>query len=197
MSPLTPQRAPWIMLAFFCAAALILFIVSAGRELGSIAGGEGPAPIAHAKPYAGERGTPVRPAQGQVPLPAGQQAGTAETANPIGAAAGNAGVLLTHHFTPADMRFEAVFRTDRPRPESRIFFMPSPAIWVLDLPGAWKNASPREVFMDHGPIARVVVGEHEAYLRIVFHYRNKDLPRPAEPPAVTRDPDGFSVIISH
>jgi hypothetical protein len=196
MSPLTPQRAPWIMLIFFCAAALILFIVSAGRDLGSIAGGESAAPIAHREPYAGEGGTPVRPAQGQGSPAVGHQSGTAERANPIRAAA-DAGVLLTHHYKPADTQFEAVFRTSRPQPESRVFFMPSPAIWVLDLPGAWKNASPREVFMDHGPIARVVVGEHESYLRIVFHYRNKDLPRPAEPPAVTRDPDGFSVIISH
>jgi hypothetical protein len=192
-----PNRVPWVMLALFCAAALVLFVMAVGRDLGLIGDGTSEHPA-----------TSVREVRMQIVHDSPSEPRLQPTDKPAGttllhppAAQGQvpdiAGRLLSHRFNPTDTRFEAAFLTDLPAPETRVFFRSSPAIWVVDLPGIWKNASPREVSIDHGPIARVVIGEHEDFLRIVFHHRDKQRHRPAELPAVTREHSGFSVVISH
>jgi hypothetical protein len=183
-------RAPWVMLALFCAAALILFVMSAGRDLGWIAD------AAPAEPKVVE----VRKVSMAIVHDGHATDGHTQTPRirPTGRQApAVSAMLLSHQFTPSDTGFEAVFQTDRPEPETHVFFMPSPPVWVLDLPGSWKNVSPRDVVMDHGPVARVVIGEHEDFLRIVFYYRDKQRLPPAERPVVHREHSGFTVIVSH
>ncbi len=219
MSALHSPRAPWFMLAVFCAAALLLFLAAAGPDLGLILDtrpAPEPAPVkrevrmpivietpkaatpkvtpdagsAHEAPAAAPRGpaaahpsekptTPAPPAPPARPGPAPTKAGT----------------LLSHSLEWRGDRFEAHFQTDRAVTGAKIFFKPSPSIWVVDLPGRWRNAAPRINTFDEGGIARVVIGEHADFLRVVFHYRERDLPRPAAAPRVTEKDNGFTVVI--
>lgn len=104
------------------------------------------------------------------------------------------GELLSHQFQFSDKDFEARFHTDRPVSGARRFFKSAPAVWVVDLPGRWTNRARRVNIIDQGAIAKVVIGEHDTYLRIVFRYRDSSQPRTAEP-TVAEEEDGLRVVI--
>lgn len=216
MSVLHSLRAPWVMLALFGAAALAFFVAAAGRDLGLIRWAAIPEePVAVNReirmpivlenyklpkvekeiPHALDAGTPV-PAGHRL----GHSAESAEQAAPAPRPAAQKtadlpGMLLSHHFRLTETGFEAVFQTDKTASGARIFFRSSPALWWLDIPGIWKNTSPHVNPIDQGPIGRVIIGEHEDFLRVVFHYRDSGRSRPARPPVVTEKENGFTVVI--
>lgn len=105
------------------------------------------------------------------------------------------GKLVGHTFTLTDHGFKATFLTDRAVPDPKTFFFSSPAIWVVDLPGSWRNASTRVSTIDHGFISQVVIGEHQDHLRLSFHFREASQPHPAESPLFIREAKGFTVIV--
>jgi len=219
MSALHWPRAPWFMLAAFCAAALFLFLAAAGRDLGLvfdtdaapeptlfkrevrmpivIEPPQSPPPTVAQKAGAVDKTT--TPAHGGHTPGHRSEGRTAPTppeppARPKTASA-TVGTLLSHRFEWRDDRFQARFQTDRPVAGAKIFFRSSPSIWVVDLPGRWRNAAPRINTVDQGNIRRVVIGEHPEFLRVVFYYRERDLPRPAVAPRVTEKDNGFAVAI--
>ncbi|WP_054029620.1 AMIN domain-containing protein [Desulfatitalea tepidiphila] len=219
MSALHSPRAPWFMLAAFCAAALLLFLAAAGPDLGLILDtcpDPEPAPVKREVRMPIVIETPKSPApkvspdtgtahKTPAPAPRGHASDrssekTAMPAPPVSPARPEpaptkAGTLLSHSLEWRGDRFEAHFRTDRFVTGAKIFFRPSPSIWVVDLPGRWRNAAPRINTIDEGGIARVVIGEHPDFLRVVFHYRESNLPRPAAAPRVTEKDNGFAVVI--
>lgn len=220
MSVLYSPRAPWLMLAVFSAAALVFFVTAAGRDFGLIRWAAVPEePVAVNReirmpiilenyklpkvekeiPHAIDAGTPV-PAEHRHGQSAEQSAESARQAVPAPRptarkAADLPGMLLSHHFRLTEAGFEAVFKTDKPASGARIFFKSSPDLWWLDLPGIWKNTSPHVNPIDQGPIGRVIIGEHEDFLRVVFHYRDSGRVRPAQTPVVTEKENGFTVVI--
>ena len=216
MSILNSPRTPWLMLVLFCVVALLLFLAAAGRDLGLIGGmphdsqttaakREVRMPIVIDQPAHDHSGT----ADPRQPIPAAPPKRTEE--NPQTAAeqiaadpepsrepstpSGIKGTLHSHHFIAEAGRFEATFKTDRPIKDPRVFFKSAPAIWVVDLPGNWINRARRVNTFNLGPIDRVVIGEHERYLRVVFRYREREKAKPADPPLVINSEDGFAVII--
>jgi hypothetical protein len=218
MSVLHSPRTPWVMLTVFSVAALLFFGAAAGRDFGLTRDIETSPELAtvkreirmpiimeeHEAPRT-EKKMPRAMATAPPPTPAGQPVGlmteaTVEAAPPPHPVAQKrlpaiAGTLLSHDFRPDETKLEAVFQTDKSAAGAKIFFKASPAMWVLDLPGSWKNAARRVNPIDRGPIDRVVIGEHGAYLRVVFQYRDRGRPRPPEPPLVTEKESGFTVII--
>ena len=216
MSILHSPRTPWMMLAIFCAAALLLFVAAAGPDLGLIGGMKRSSETSAVKreirmPIVIDRPASVRPATTRsnsrdnttsptIPEETPKEAvdhPSARGGQPEaqGAAPESAGTLLSHRFQPNDKRFEALFQTDQPVKGTRVFFKSSPALWVVDLLGNWKNAARRANTFDRGAIDRVVIGEHERYLRIVFRYRDRETPKPEEPPLITEEDRGFNVVI--
>lgn len=105
------------------------------------------------------------------------------------------GRVLAHDFKLEDQGFQGIFATDRPIPEPSIFFIAKPARWVVDVPGTWVNTARYNNTIDDGFIRRVVLGEHEKYLRIVFHFRDTTIAKPAEAPQITRRDKGFTILV--
>jgi hypothetical protein len=105
------------------------------------------------------------------------------------------GKVLSHEFTLIDAGFQASFATDRPVLQPRIFFIADPARWVLDVPGTWENTARFSNVIADGFIARVVLGEHAGYLRIVFHFRDVTRLQPDESPRITLEEKGFLVLV--
>ena len=208
MSALHAPRAPWVLLAVFCAAALIFFAVAVDRDIaliGAMAPSaeraaqvvRRPIPI-EAKQAAGAEREPLQALPAPPPKPAPSAAAPKkETAPPPvqTTAADTSGTLLSHTLQRTDTGFEAVFRTDRPVSGARTAFMSPPAMWVVDLPGTWKNRSRRELTLGQGAIERIAIGEHPKYLRVVFYFRDRDQPRPAQSPLVTEEENGFTIVI--
>ena len=211
MSILHSPRTPWLMLAIFCVAAPLLFVLAAGRDLGLIrnmkSGTQTAAVTREIRmPIVIDRTVPQSsPSPDKVAFPKAPGRKTKETIDPPpdkpaqpeaqGAASDTAGTLLSHSFRPSDKRFEALFRTDQPAKRTRVFFKSSPALWVVDLHGNWKNAARRVSTFEQGAIDRVVIGEHERYLRVVFRYRDRETPMPDELPLITEEERGFNVVI--
>lgn len=216
MSILHSQRTPWLMLALFCIAALLIFAAAAGRDLGLIGdmkrSGETAAikreirmPIVIEQSAADRSGTARPHSSNNSALPktpvekpeeaADHSSNKASLPETEGGGSETEGTLLSHRFQPNDKKFVAVFRTDQPVDGTRVFFKSSPAMWVVDLHGNWKNAARRVSTFDQGAIDRVVIGEHERYLRVVFRYRDREKSHPDEPPLITEEDRGFNVVI--
>lgn len=104
------------------------------------------------------------------------------------------GKILSHNFSRTGDDFRAVFMTDRAVPAPKVFFIPSPARWVVDIPGIWRNTARFSNSIEEGFISRVVIGEHEDYLRVVFHFRDTGLTRP-KPPDVINEKGGFIILL--
>ncbi len=217
MSILHSPRTPWLMLAIFCVAALLLFVAAAGRDLGligdmkrssraTVVKREIRMPIVIDQPALARPGTTGSYSSDNATFPKTPEEKPNAVADhpsdkPVqpetqGAAPETAGTLLSHSFQPNAKRFEAAFRTDQPVEGTRVFFKSSPALWVVDLLGNWKNAARRVNTIDQGAIDRVVIGEHERYLRVIFRYRDRETPKPDEPPLITEKADGFAVLIN-
>lgn len=105
-----------------------------------------------------------------------------------------AGNLLSYSFTVTGKGFRAVFRTDSAVPDPKVFFLADPARWVVDIPGKWRNTARFNNRIEDGFISRVVLGEHEEYLRVVFHFRETGLTR-TEPPDIINEKGGFVVFL--
>ncbi|MCJ8502439.1 AMIN domain-containing protein [Desulfatitalea alkaliphila] len=217
MSVLHSPRAPWILLLLFGAAVLVLVLLAAGRDVGLLrdadtlsdpsaltrevrmpipqvppSSARGQAPASPAK----ERPIPDRPQDPPAPPPVAAPRDVPPPAVPE-PTAGPGRLLaytITHH--DEDTGLTARFRTDIPVADPRVFFLADPALWVVDLPGRWTNLAPRVHTSDQGVVGRMVIGEHPDHLRIVFHYRDRDRPRPAAAPVVTRQSQGITVSIA-
>ncbi len=216
MSALHSKRAAWCMLLLFLAGSAVFFLLAAGRDLGFVPEALSPdrkppgireirqaiirgekrvveieketlRTVGEALEHAGRRLEGRAEDGRQVPAPAPE---TVEMPGPE-----IPGKLVSHDFNLTDAGFNAVFRTDRPVPEPEVFFLSSPALWVVDIPGIWTNAAPRVNVIDNGPIGRVVIGIHEDFLRLVFHFRDRHLDRPARQPEVVTGSDGLTVVI--
>jgi hypothetical protein len=105
------------------------------------------------------------------------------------------GKFLAHEFTLDDSGFQASFQTNRAVPRPKVFFIAAPARWVVDVPGTWRNMARFNNSMDKGFIRRVVLGEHDGYLRIVFHFRDTDQSHPAQPPLITPGNHGLDIVV--
>jgi hypothetical protein len=218
MSALHSSRAPWFMLVLFCMAVAAFFLLAAGRDLGLIPEAVAPSQKEASVSAVGRiQQAIVREEQkvvqaekealhglGKMLEHAGRRieglAGVRpeeEPACPDQDIPGTEmpGKLLSHGFSTADEGFNAEFFTDRPVPDPKVFFMSSPAVWVVDIPGTWSNVSRRVNTVDQGAIGRVVIGEHEEYLRVVFHYRDRERSRPDKKPDFRRTEDGFTFLV--
>lgn len=216
MSALHTPRAPWVLLAVFCAAALIVFAVAIDRDVALIrdmaSSPQTPAhvvrmpivlaekptvrvepPAEHARPT--PTPTHAAPSPAHAPSTAKEVVKPSPTPLPPTPVPDVAGTLLSHAFKPADAGFEARFRTDKPVSGARLAFRSAPAMWVVDLPGTWKNRAHRDVTIDQGPIRRVAIGEHPNFLRIVFYYRDANRSKPSMAPMVLEAENGFTVVV--
>lgn len=106
------------------------------------------------------------------------------------------GNVMAHSFNQVESGFEAIFQADRPIPAPNVFFIGAPARWVVDIPGDWRNMARFNNTIADGFIRQVALGEHDDYLRIVFHYRNRELLRPAQPPAFSRRDNSLTVTLT-
>lgn len=223
MSILHSSRAPWIMLILFCFAAGTFFILAAGLDVGllpealsdkerprvfrglrrAITWGEHAAVDAkkamvhnggETLEFAGQKlegwSGKVRE-EGHVPA----SPSPAEIPTPPKAPKDALGRLISHDFALTEEGFMAAFTTDRPAPQPRIFFIADPARWVVDVPGTWKNTARFNNSMPEGVIARVVLGEHDNYLRIVFHFRDITRIQSDQRPTITIEDQGLVVLI--
>lgn len=105
------------------------------------------------------------------------------------------GSFISHDFSRTDQGFRAAFVTNRPIPDPKVFFIADPARWVVDVPGQWRNAARFNNPIAEGAISRVVLGEHESYLRVVFHFRDTTRPRPDHSPRISKQDKGFIVLV--
>lgn len=226
MSVLHSPRAPWILLLLFGAAALVLVLLAAGRDVGLLrdagtltdpsamrrevrmpipqepppsTGGQAPASPARVRPI------PDRPQDPPSPPPVAGAREVPPVADPrdvpppaVPEPVEGPGRLLAYTIThhDDDTGLTARFRTDIPVADPRVFFLADPALWVVDLPGRWTNLAPRIHTPDRGVVGRMVIGEHADHLRLVFHYRDRDRGRPAAAPVVTRQSHGITVSIA-
>ncbi len=212
MSVLHSSRAPWFILLLFIAAAAIFFLLAAGRDLGLVQEAVGPDQkttvirqaiirgeqkvlqiernalkgIGEALEHAGRKLEDAA-----VKVPEKEASATKAAEKPP---ADDPGKVMSHSFSLTDKGFRAVFRTDRAVPDPKVFFIPSPARWVVDIPGLWRNTARFNNRIDEGFISRVVLGEHEDYLRVVFHFRDTGLNRP-KPPGVINEKSGFIILL--
>jgi hypothetical protein len=215
MSALHTPRTAWVLLAVFCAAALIVFIVAIDRDIALIrdmaTSARTPAHVVRMpivieeKPTVRVEQPAERPRPTPTATPAPQPSGHSPSAHkevkptptPVARplVADAPGTLLSHAFKPADAGFEARFQTDKPVFGAKLFFRPSPAMWVVDLPGTWKNSALRDLAIDQGPIRRVAIGEHPTFLRIVLYYRDANRSKPSISPVVLEAENGFTVVV--
>jgi hypothetical protein len=215
MSALHTPRTAWVLLVVFCAAALVVFAVAIDRDIALIRdmamSAKTPAHVVR-MPIVIEEKPPVRvqqPTEQAMPTPpatpATRPSGHSPSAHkevkptptPVARplAPDAPGTLLSHAFKSADAGFEARFRTDKPVFGAKLFFKPAPAMWVVDLPGIWKNRARRDLTIDQGPIRRVVIGEHPTFLRIVLRYRDPSRSKPSIAPLVLEAENGFTVVV--
>jgi hypothetical protein len=218
MSALNSSRAPWFMLVLFCMAVAGFFLLAAGRDLGLVPEALSPdkkdhslSPVSKIRQAIVSEEKKVVQAEkealhglGEMLERAGRRieglAGDrpeGEDAFPDKEIPGPEvpGKLLSHRFSTLEEGLEAEFSTDRPVPDPKVFFMGSPALWALDIPGTWSNASRSVNTIDQGAIGRVVIGEHEDYLRVVFRYRDAGQPRPEKKLEFKRTEGGFTVFV--
>ena len=225
MSVLHSSRAPWLMLTAFAFCAMAFFSLAVGRDVGLVSALFDPksevtlkeeiprllargeqrivaleqeilhgvgSTLEHAgRRLSGEQAVAPQPTPAIAPP-------TAPTPPPSAAVPTSAdpGTLLFHQINQDENLFQGDFAMDRTAPTPKVFFMSSPAVWVVDLPGSWTNHAPHATNFDQGFIRRVTIGEHPDYLRLVFHFRNRDLPPPAHRPVVTRLPNSLTVAIT-
>ena len=217
MSALHSPRAPWLMLLAFILCAMTFFSLAVGRDVGLVAalfdpqsevtlkeeiqrlvsswGGQegvveqdvgallrndGPTTASGAEAVPVFR-APIQPPPAPEPSPGSPDA---------------PGNVLNHSFSQVEGGFEAIFQADRPIPRPNVFFIGAPARWVVDIPGDWRNMARCNNTIADGFIRQVVLGEHDDYLRIVFHYRNRELHRPAQPPAFSRQDNSLAVTLT-
>ncbi len=221
MSILHSPRIPWLMLCIFCIAAASFFILAAGQDLGllpeaassrekgsvvseirqAITRGEQKVVevekgIAHrtgeALEHAGQRLSGWAGMDTEEKAP---KATVAPMPPPEERVQDTRGRLASHDFSQTGQGFEAAFVTNRPIQEPKVFFIADPARWVVDVPGQWRNNARFNNPIDEGAISRVALGEHDDYLRIVFHFRDVTRPRPDQRPRITRQDKGFVVLI--
>lgn len=143
-------------------------------------------PAGESLEHAGRKPEDAAVKDSEIETPARKAGGTPPPEGP--------GKLLSHNFSRTGDGFRAVFRTDRAVPGPKVFFIPSPARWVVDIPGLWRNTTRFNNRIEEGFISRVVIGEHEDYLRVVFHFRDTGLTRPG-PPDVINEKGGFIVFL--
>lgn len=222
MSILHSSRAPWLMLIAFTFCAMTFFSLAVGRDVGLVAALFNPeSPVTlkdevqrlvtrwweddRTAPPAPEQveqaradmppASPTFRSQVQHPPPAVSPP-EPPAPSPEPARADEPGRLLSHSFSQVESGFQGGFRADRPVPQPRHFFLGDPARWVVDIPGNWRNMARFNNTIDTGFIRQVVLGEHDGYLRIVFHFRNRDMSRPASPPAFSHLGDSLTVTIA-
>ncbi len=226
MSILHSSRAPWLMLIAFAFCAMSFFSVAVGRDVGLVVALFNPespvtlkdevqrllarwgekddvaesghnatidqtGQIATSRPVASPVfRSPVQPPPTTTPLP------DPPALSPPPAQPDGPGRLLSHSFSPVESGFQAVFRADRPMPQPKYFFIGDPARWVVDIPGEWRNTARFNNAITNGFIRQVVLGEHDGYLRIVFHFRNSDISQPASPPSFSRQDSSLTVAVT-
>ncbi|GAB6060159.1 AMIN domain-containing protein [Desulfonatronum parangueonense] len=223
MSILHSTRTSWAMLAIFTVSASMLFLLAVEQDMGLIpsvfrSGGAGT--VSHEirrvinrgeerivemeHEFAHRAGEALEHAGQQLQERSGVDTQAAEPPPPAAVPASVAqkpaadipGRVLTHDFSLMDQGLQATFVTDRPVPEPRIFFIAEPARWVVDVPGSWVNTARYNNAIAEGFISRVVLGEHENYLRVVFHFRDTGRARTAKAPQVTRQDNGFAILVA-
>ena len=224
MSILHSSRAPWLMLIAFALCAMAFFSLAVGRDVRLVSALFDPKSEVTLKEEVQRlmtswtRGDHTQqahdPALDQVeeaptesPLssptfrsqvqhsPAIVSPPTPPAPSPPPVRAEEPGRLLSHSFSQVESGFQAEFRADRPVPQPRYFFLGEPARWVVDIPGNWRNTARFNNTISNGFIRQVVLGEHDGYLRIVFHFRNTDLSQPA-PPTFSRQDSSLTVAIN-
>ncbi|PTN35971.1 AMIN domain-containing protein [Desulfonatronum sp. SC1] len=225
MSVLHSSRAPWLMLIAFAFCAMTFFSLAVGRDVGLVVALFNPESQVTLKDEVqrlitrwGDKSdisesehnatidltgqaTTVRPDASPVfrspvqPPPTTATLPDLPVPSPPPAQPNGPGRLLSHSFSPVEKGFQAVFRADRPVPKPKYFFIGEPARWVVDIPGEWRNTARFNNAISNGFIRQVVLGEHDGYLRIVFHYRNGDLPHPAHSPDLVLHNKDLTVTI--
>lgn len=210
MSRLHSRFIPWVLLAGFMVAALTFFSLAAGREALQLPGVFSLVAMWTERPVAGEVRRAVSRAReaeesakhwllgaaGQALESEGkkleslaepkQEQSQPPVEEPLR--------LLAHRFTETPAEFKGHFTTDGPPGHARTYFLRGPARWVVDMPGHWRNASPRVNDVRGHFISRVVIDTHESFLRIVFHCTDQAA-EGTDQVRLERGPTGFTVMI--
>lgn len=223
MSILHSPRAPWIMVILYCLAASAFFLLAAGRDAGllpaavsererisvlgelrrAITWGE-EAMIDAEKAVVHRTGEALEHAGQKLEGWAGMDkaenatvmpAPVTVTASPTTPVKDAPGRFVSHDFALEEEGLRAAFITNRPPPQPRVFFIADPARWVVDVPGAWKNSARFNNTIAEGAVSKVVLGEHDKYLRIVFHFRDVTRLQPDRPPTITLEDRGLIVLV--
>lgn len=206
MSIINSPGTPWVMLAGFCAAVLTLFFLAAGKDLGLLSSDAVPEekaavtkmlkyPIIRGEQKVVQFEKDIMREVGKALEHTGLRFEEWAEGPPLKEEDPASGLLLSRSFRLTDQGFEGKFSTSRPVSDPRVVFMSNPAIWVVDIPGIWQNNLPMSENFEQGFIRRVIIGEHEDYLRIVFHYRERDQQFPGKRPSVLSKDQGFIVSI--
>ena len=224
MSVLHSPRAPWLMLVVFVLCAMTFFSLAVGRDVGLVTALFNPeSPVtfreevqrlytrwregAHTEHASAPTAEHLGQGKAQTPVASPSFRSTvrhpppASSSEPPDSSApqdheGEAGRLLSHSFSQIESGFQAGFRANRRVPRPKHFFLGQPARWVVDIPGKWRNMARFNNTIASGFIHQVILGEHEDYLRIVFHFRNKDLSRPEHTLDIARQDNDLTVTIS-
>lgn len=221
MSRLHARFVPWIMLAGFLFAAVLLFSLAAGPEALQLRGvlslaslwNERPGPkevrrmVSRVRQAEQEAEHWLLDAAGKRLEAEGKRleargkkfesmAEGEEEPGQESWQAQNEGPLrlLSHRFTESSTEFKGVFATDLAPGEGRTYFLRGPARWVVDMHGQWRNASPRLNTLRGHFINRVVIDSHDSFLRIVFHCADPAL-EGKDLLRLERGPTGFTVTI--
>ncbi len=217
MSRLHTRLIPWVMLAGFLAAAVVLFALAAGPEAVQLRGvlslaslwEERPAPrevrrvVARVRQAEQEAEHWLLDAAGKRLEAGGKALETrgkaletlADPEQESEQAQGEGPLrLLSHRFTETATEFKGVFATDLPPGEGRTYFLRGPARFVVDMHGQWRNASPRLNTLRGHFINRVVIDSHDSFLRLVFHCSDPAL-EGKDQLRLERGPTGFTVTI--
>ncbi|MGD9971505.1 MAG: AMIN domain-containing protein [Desulfatirhabdiaceae bacterium] len=102
--------------------------------------------------------------------------------------------LTAHKFAEIKNGFVATFTTDQKIHDITVSYFNNPARWVIDLPGKWHNKTRRFNKLPNGFINQVVLGDHETFLRIVFHFRDPARTQ-GNIPTITTSQNGFVITI--
>lgn len=221
MSRLHSRFIPWIMLAGFLAAAVLLFSLAAGPEALRLRGvlslaslwAERPGPMEvrrvvtrvrlaeqEAEHWLLDAAGKRLEAQGKALEARGKKfesmaEGEQEPGQGFDQAQNESPLrLLSHRFSESSTEFKGVFATDLAPGEGRTYFLRGPARWVVDMHGQWRNASPRLNTLRGHFISRVVIDSHDSFLRIVFHSADPAL-EGKDLLRLERGPTGFTVTI--